>query len=238
MTDTSHIGLSRQAALERQMEVVANNIANMNTTAFKAQHTLFSEYLNAHSGEKTVQAKSTYRDLSQGTLKPTYNELDFSVQGEGYFAVQTPEGTKYTRNGSFSLNGAGVIVTKAGYPVLGDNGSPLTVPTGAAQITVDKAGNLNSEKGSIGKLKLATFDNQQMLKAIGGNLYDANNAPEKAVRTPHVVQGMLESSNVNAIVEMTEMTKITDAYDSVQKQQTSEHQRAQTMIQILTKLET
>ena len=101
MADTTHIGLSQQVALQRQMDIVANNIANMNTTAFKAQNMLFSEYINAHDDTKTVQAKNTYRDLTQGALKPTFNELDFSVQGDGYFAVQTPEGTRYTRKRLF-----------------------------------------------------------------------------------------------------------------------------------------
>lgn len=238
MADTTHVGLSQQVALQRQMDIVANNIANMNTTGFKAQHMLFSEYLNAHDGTKTVQAKSTYRDLTQGALKPTFNELDFSVQGDGYFAVQTPEGTRYTRNGSFSLNSAGTLVTKAGYPVLDNNGNPLTVPSGVTQITADVTGNLTSAQGAIGQLKLATFDNQQRLTPVGNGLYNANNAPEIAVAKPHIVQGMLESSNVNAIVEMTEMEKISSAYESAQKQQNSDHQRAESMIQVLTKLET
>jgi flagellar basal-body rod protein FlgF len=238
MAENTHIGLSHQVALQRQMDIVANNIANVNTTGFKAQHILFSEYLNAPDGTKTVQAKNTYRDLSQGALKPTYNELDFSVQGEGYFAVQTPKGTQYTRNGSFSLNGSGVLVTKAGYPVLGDDGNPLTVPSGAARITADSTGVLTSEQGPIGTLKLATFDNQQMIKPIGNSLYDAESALEKAVEKPHIMQGMLESSNVNAIAELTAMDKITSAYQSAQNQQTSDHQRAESMIQILTKLET
>ena len=115
-------------------------------------------------------------------------------------------------NGSFSLNSAGVIVTKAGYPVLDNNGNPLTVPSGVTQITADIAGNLTSAQGAIGQLKLATFDNQQVLAPVGNGLYNANNAPEIAVAKPHILQGMLESSNVNAIVELTEMDKISSAY--------------------------
>jgi len=239
MADDSRIGTSRQAALQKQMDIIANNIANMSTTAFKAQHIQFSEVLGAHDGAKTVQAKNTYRDLTQGALKPTYNELDFSIQGDGFFAIQVPDGTtKYTRNGSFSINGAGELVTKAGYPVLGDNGNPLTVPSGTTQIASDSTGKLTSGTTTIGTLKLVTFDNQQAMSPVGNSLYDAHDAPEQTVEKPKIAQGMLESSNVNAIVEMTEMDKVMDMYNAAQGQQKSDHQRAETMIQILTKRET
>jgi len=211
MADNSHIGLGRQVALERKISILANNVANISTT---------------------------YRDLSQGAIKPTYNELDFSIQGDGYFAVQAPDGIRYTRNGSFSLDGAGGLVTREGYSVLDDNGNPLTVPPGATRITAAADGTLSTDQGTLGKLKLAMFDNQQSLTPTGNSFYDAGTQTEKTIDNPKVMQGMLESSNVNATRELIEITQVSEAYKATQNQQTSDHQRAESMIQILTGLKT
>ena len=238
MDNLSYIGLSQQMALSHQMDVVANNIANMSTPGFKSQNMLFKTYLNKTTaeGEKIAQVQDygTYRDTKQGALTETYNKLDVAIQGSGYFAIQTPQGVRYTRNGSFALDGNGKIITQTGDAVLGSNGSPLTVQPGTNNITIMKDGEISSDKGSVGTLKLVNFPDEQALTAIGGGLYDAQGAPEQPVDKPQLMQGFIETSNVQPITEMNKMLSITRLYEAVQHILINDHDDARTMIQKLT----
>lgn len=241
MENISYIGLSQQVALHRLMEVTANNMANMNTPGFKAQHVLFGEYLNKtqETGKEKISqvlSSGSYRNMDQGSLTHTSNQLDLAVQGDGYFAVQTPSGVKYTRAGSFALNDKGEIVTKTGDQVLSDAGNPLTVPPGAAQITVVEDGTISSEKGSVGKLKLVTFRNPQAVVPVGNNLYEAPAIQETPVDKPHVAQGMIENSNVQPILEMNKMIEILRRYQSAQNILMTDHERIRGAIQRLSKV--
>lgn len=240
MENLSYISLSRQKALRSMMDVTANNMANMNTPGFKSQNMMFSEYLGKaqEDGHKVslVKEAGSYRDLQQGTLSQTSNNLDFAIQGDGYFVVKGAEGFNYTRAGTFSLNSKGEIVDKLGHTVVGDNGSPLTVPTNAMHITMTENGTLNSERGSIGKLKLVTFADPQTLVPIGDNLLTANNAAEMPVDKPHIVQGMLETSNVQPILEMNKMIEILRMYQATQNVMNNDHDMTRSMIQKLTRI--
>lgn len=237
MENVSYIGLSQQMALQQQMEMTANNIANINTPGFKSQNELFLEYVNrSASGDtlKQVKEAGTYRDLTSGALKMTSNELDFAIQGDGYFTIETPQGTRYTRDGSFSLNDKNEIVTQSGYKVMGDGGA-LTVQPGAVRITVSSDGSVSTEKGTVGKMKVVNFDNDQKLSPEGGNLYNAGSQQETPVDKVQIVQGSIESSNVNPIVEMNKMIEGLRLYQASQKIIQNDHERIRTMIQKLTK---
>jgi flagellar basal-body rod protein FlgF len=237
MENLSYISLSQQMALQQQMEITANNIANINTPGFKSQNEIFLEYLNrSASGDTLKQVKNagSYRDLTSGALKMTSNELDFAIQGEGYFTVETPQGTRYTRDGSFSLNDKNEIVTQSGYKVMGDGGA-LTVQPGASRITVSSDGSVSTEKGTVGKMKVVNFDNDQKLSPEGGNLYNANGQQETPVEKVQIVQGSIESSNVNPVVEMNKMIEGLRLYQASQKMIQNDHERIRTMIQKLTK---
>ena len=240
MENLNYIGLSQQMSLYHQMDVVANNIANMNTPGFKSQNLLFKEYLNntAQEGEKIAQVQDygTYRDTKQGSLTQTSNNLDIAVQGDGYFAVQTPQGIRYTRDGAFSIGATGNIVTQSGYQVVSSDGNPITIQQGTARITIMTNGEVATETGTIGKLKLVNFANEQSLVATGGGLYDAQGAPEQNVDKPHVLQGFLESSNVQPITEMNKMISITRLYQAVQHMLMTDHDNARQMIQKLTQV--
>ena len=237
MESLSQINLSRQMALRSLMDVTANNIANMNTPGFKSQNLAFSQQIK-EAQAKTSQDENlaTYRDLSQGVLSPTFNKLDMAIQGEGYFAVQTQEGVRYTRDGSFALNNNGQIVTKSGYPVLNNAGAPLAVQSGAVQVNVAEDGTVSTEKGSVGKLKVAAFDDPQNLLPLGDNLQSAENAREKPLQKPQVIQAMLENSNVQPIFEMNKMIEILRLYQSTQNILSTDHEMARGMIQKLTKV--
>ena len=128
------VGLSRQMALGREMDVVANNIANLNTTGFKADGSIFEEYLfrraarAASSGSRAsfVLDRGVWHDMSQGSIERTGNSLDVAIDGKGFMVVQTPNGERYSRNGSLQISPTGQLVTSDGYPVLGDGG-PITL---------------------------------------------------------------------------------------------------------------
>jgi flagellar basal-body rod protein FlgF len=240
MENVSYIGLSQQMALKRQMDVAANNLANLDTPGFKAQSVLFLEYLNKPRGGGEFVAQvldyASYRDLSAGALKQTYNDLDLALNGEGYFVVDTPEGPRYTRDGAFALNSQRQIVNKSGYPLLGDGGAPLEVQADASKITVVRGGVISTDKGEVGKIKVVGFENEQQMVEIGENLYDAAGLAETPVADPQVVQGALEGANVNPIVEMNRMVEILRLYQATQKMLMNDHERIRGTIQKLTRV--
>jgi len=238
MENLNYIGLSQQMALSHQMDVVANNIANMSTPGYKSQDLLFREYVNqAPSGIdkfSQVQDYGTYRDTHEGTLTKTSNKLDVAIQGDGYIAVQTAQGVRYTRNGSFSLDSTGNIVTQNGDQVLGSNGNPLALQGDSHDINIMQDGEISTEKGGVGTFKIVDFDNPQALVAVGGGLYDAQGATEIPVAKPQVMEGFVEGSNVQPITEMNKMINISRMYQAVQKMLLTDHDDARTMIQKLT----
>jgi len=233
------IGLSRQSAMAREMSTIANNLANMNTTGFKSSSMLFDEYLmptaSEDSPDKTlsfVQDYGQYRNMSDGEMKATGNPLDVAVYGEGMFSVQTQQGIQYTRGGHFQINDQGQLVTEGGMPVLGDSGSPLTFSKDEGTITIARDGTVTTDNGQRGKLGLVSFGNLQELKATGDGLYTTTQTPSP-VTEPRLVQGSIEGSNVNSIVEMTNMIDVQRAYISAAKLvQTADDMRAKAISQI------
>ena len=233
------IGLSRQSAMAREMSVIANNLANMNTTAFKSQTMLFDEYLmpvaTEDSQDKTLSFVQDYgqvRNLSDGELKTTGNPLDVAISGEGMFQIQTPNGTQYTRDGHFQLDDQGQLITSQGMPVLTGAGSVLRFAADEGQVSIARDGTVSTDRGQRGKLALVTFANPQNMKANGDGLYSTTEA-EIPVTNPHFVQGSIEGSNVNSIVEMTNMIDVQRSYISAAKLvQTADEMRRQAISQI------
>jgi len=230
MENTLLIGLSRQTVLERQLDVVANNIANVNTTGYKADNSLFEEYLTSGAHEDNfvggdrrvsyVQDRGTYRDLSQGTTEQTKNPLDVAIDGGGYLVVQTPGGERYTRDGGLQLNSQGQLVTVAGNPVLGTSGPIVFQPTDHdisvaedGTITVLEAGGRTD--ALRGKLRLVSFADAQKILKEGSNLYSAGEGAAQADTKSMVRQGFLEKSNVSAVGEMSRMIEVTRAYTQI-----------------------
>src|SRR6185312_11727364 len=155
MENATYVALSSQMAIQRQMDVVANNLANASTPAFKGEEMLFSQYLVRPSGQRSpiafVQDAGTVRDLREGPITQTGNPLDLAISGQGYFAVQTPLGVRYTRNGHFQLDSQGQIVTSQGYPVLTNSGQPLVVPANTHGITVATDGTVSVGQDGSGQ---------------------------------------------------------------------------------------
>jgi flagellar basal-body rod protein FlgF len=217
MQNATYIALSSQMALQHQMGVVANNMANLSTPAFKGEQMLFEQYLIKPPGNSPlafVQDNGTVRDLRQGSLTKTGNTLDLALEGAGYFAVQTPLGTRYTRNGHFQLDAQGQIVTSQGYPVLSDGSQPIAVASGADKISIGPDGTVSLGRGAIGKLQIVNFDQPQAVVPSANGLYLTDQAPQPTTKTK-VIQGMMEESNVQPVLELTRMMAVSRASGTV-----------------------
>jgi flagellar basal-body rod protein FlgF len=219
------IGLSRQMSLRRELEVVSNNIANLNTTGFKADTAVFEAFVMpgaSHDGFKHgdrkmsfVQDRSTSHDMSQGPIKPTGNPLDIAIDGKAFFVVQTPNGERYTRNGAFQINPAGELVTSEGHRVMSDGGA-IQFQTNDKEITVSRDGTISVPDGLRGKLRLVTFENAQRLQKDGSSAFKAPDGVQPAAAEyPHVIQHAIEQSNVKSVLEMTRMIEVTRHYTQV-----------------------
>jgi flagellar basal-body rod protein FlgF len=226
METTAYIALSRQMALRRHMDLIANNIANMTASGFKAEALMYEPVARAAGGGQRlafVQDVGVARDLRAGPLTATGNPLDLAIEGSGYFAIATEQGTRYSRSGQFRLSEFGELVTAAGDRVLDDGGGPLTFPPEAGPITVAADGTVSGAQGVVGRIGLAEFADEQQLRKVGGGLYRADQPPAPAERA-HVVQGVLEGSNVQPILELTEMMATVRAYQGVQRLLDTHHE--------------
>ncbi|HXX03263.1 MAG TPA: flagellar basal-body rod protein FlgF [Xanthobacteraceae bacterium] len=227
------VGLSRQMALSHELDIIANNVANIDTTGFKGNSASFSQYLmpGAKDGQFSgkdqrvsfVEDRASWIDFSPGALQHTGNPLDVAVDGKGYFVVQTPAGQqRYTRNGSFAINASGQLVNSEGDQVLG-TGGPITFQVTDHDVTIAANGIITVRDGSgtvsapRGQLQLVNFDQPNRLQKDGASKFlapagvNANPAPSAT----HVVQGALERSNVRPIVEMARMIEITRNYSDI-----------------------
>ena len=225
MENTIFIGLSRQMALRRQMDVVANNMANMNTTAYKRQTVLFQEYLVDAGTDGETSYVIDYglaRDITEGRLEKTDNPFDLAITGPGYLVVETEEGPRYTRNGRLHLNEEGVLVASSGDPVLGQDGSEVVISSADGAIEIAADGTISTLLGVIGRLDLVTFENSQALQPGAAGLYSTEETPIPATDA-RIRQGLLERSNVEPIVEMTNMINVLRSYQSSQKLLDTDH---------------
>lgn len=230
MENSLLIGLSKQVALRRELDTVANNIANVNTAGFKADSSVFEEYMmpvarqddfrGADRRLRYVHDRASWLDLSQGPVQQTNNPLDVAVDGNGFIALQTPRGERYTRNGAFQINAAGELVTTEGFKVLGDNG-PIIFQTTDKDIAIAKDGTIsvpNPGGGSDvrGKLRVVEFAQPQRLQKDSGSTFvPPEGQLAQASPTSRVNQGVIEKSNVRSVVEMTRMIDITRTYTMI-----------------------
>lgn len=235
MESPTYIALSRQLGLRRQMDLVANNLANVNTPAFKGEKMMFVEFLTEPQKKVPltfVQDRGVVRDVTNGPLTKTGNPLDFAIAGDGYFMVQTDRGPRYTRAGRFELGIDRQLVNSQGHALLTAAGQPIIMPPGGDTITVATDGTVSSGTEAVGQIGVVNFDNEQLLKREANSLYSAD-APAQPAAKPRVIQGSLEQSNVNAVIELTKMIGIHRTYTANQRLLQNEHQRIRRMITTL-----
>jgi len=256
-----NIAATGMQAQQTNVEVISNNIANMNTTGYSRRRAEFTDLLyqnmkrvGSNSSDNNtivptgiqlglgVRTASVYRITEQGSLTSTSNSLDLAVQGKGYFEVQLPSGqTAYTRDGEFQLSSTGQIVTSQGYTVM----PAITVPTNALSVTVNSSGQVSvsltgqTSDTIVGQLQLATFPNEAGLEAQGDNLFlETAASGTGVVSTPGstgfgtLLQGYLESSNVNTVTEITDMISAQRAYEMNSKVIQSADEMLQTLNQV------
>ena len=225
------VGLSRQMVLERQMDVVANNVANVNTNGYKADKSLFAEFLKTGAHEDNfvgrdrsvsyVLDSGTFKDLAQGPSEQTKNPLDVAIDGGGFLVVQTAGGERYTRDGNLQINNQGQLVTAAGNAVLGTSGPIVFQPTDH-DVAISPDGTVTVQEGTSrtdsvrGKLRLASFTDAQKLLKEGYNLFAQGEAgAAQADPKSTVQQGYVEKSNVNTVSEMSRMVEVMRTYQQI-----------------------
>jgi flagellar basal-body rod protein FlgF len=226
MDTTSYLALARQVTLQRHMATLATNIANATTSGYRAQHTVFEQVLQraGDAGRVAfVQDVALARDLRPGLVEQTGNPLDVALDGSGYLSFATPAGTRYGRSGRLELDADGRLVGPEGHPVLDDSGNPITLPTDDLAITIGPDGTISGRSGPLARLGIVGFTHEQALERVGDGLLTATEAPVPAAFT-RVVQGALEGSNVQPIVEMAAMLETVRAFEGTQKLLDTEHE--------------
>jgi flagellar basal-body rod protein FlgF len=210
-------------AQSNALDATANNIANATTTGFHGDRVTFREALAAARSPdlSNVSAGTARVDNQAGAMIQTANPLDLALDGDGYFAVATPAGPRYTRAGNFQLDDQRNLVTADGFAVRGDGGAPIHVPAEATTIAVAADGTVSADGEAIGKLELARFLPNQMKRA-GGSLFSATGRPVTG-DPPKVRTGMLESSNVNIVRGVVDLVKVSRTYESLMKMIQSYH---------------
>ncbi len=238
------VGLSRQMALTHELDVIANNIANVDTTGYKSDNALFGEYLMSHASDQQfsgndrridfVQDRASWIDMSPGAIQHTGNPLDVAIDGPGYLTVQTQRGQRYTRAGSLAITATGQLVTAEGDQVVGDGG-PITFQSTDHDVVISGDGIITVREGVStadsprGRLQVVAFDQPQRLQKDGDSTFAAPNGVTANPAPPNtrLVQGAIEKSNVNGVAEMARLIEITRSYTDIANilQQQSDQRR-------------
>ncbi|WP_319409772.1 flagellar basal-body rod protein FlgF [uncultured Desulfosarcina sp.] len=222
--------LAAAGALVQQLrlEVLANNVANISTIGYKGDQSIFRipEEIESQTFQTSIEGIqslspyappfSTVIDFSQGAIRQTGNPLDVAINGDGFFSIQTPDGVQYTRQGSFSLNADGVLVTSDGYPVMGEGGE-ISLEEGTVEI--DMEGGVYVDGDEVGRLQITDFSNTETLKKAGNGRFVGSDASISGKRPENtsLSQGYLETGNVNPVRAMTEMIETSRAFEAYQK---------------------
>jgi flagellar basal-body rod protein FlgF len=243
MNEGIYIAASAGLKQSKKMEVIAQNLANVNSTGYKKDRLAFKELMPPFppdSGMETgknallpprksnknvsyVAVTDQYTDHKPGIYKQTNSELDMALDGPGYFSVSTMDGTLYTRNGNFRLDTENRLVNQNEQPVLNEQGEPIVINAQGSDISIDANGNIFAGSGlgnqNIGKIKIVDFENKQTLEKIGDGLFYQGDteAKEKPINSTKLRQGFLEGSNVTAVDEMSNMISTLRLFETYQK---------------------
>jgi flagellar basal-body rod protein FlgF len=237
MENTGYTTLTRQAGLLREMQVVANNIANTATTGYRQEELIFAEHVKRTEGGPSLSmATANVRNTSmlQGALTSTGGSLDFAIEGPGFFQIETPMGDRLTRAGSFTLSAAGEMVTNDGFRVLDAGGAPVFVPPDAKAVAVSRDGTLSADGRPLGKLGLVRPVVAHELIREDGVMFRAQGETEP-VLDGQIVQGFLESANVDPIGQIARMVEVQRAYEMGQSFLDAENERIRTALKAFTR---
>jgi flagellar basal-body rod protein FlgF len=234
MDAAGYTTLNRQSGLMREMGVVANNIANSSTTGFRREGVVFSEFVAAMDEDPSLSmahASGRHVDLSQATVSQTGGTFDIAIQGEGFFLIETPDGERLTRAGSFTPSAEGELVTPDGYRLLDAGGAPIFVPPDAKGIAVASDGTVSANGQPIAQVGLWRPADPLALRHQSGTLFSAGDL--EPVEGATILHGMLEDSNVEPVSEIARMIEVQRAYELGQKFLDAEDDRVRGVIQTL-----
>lgn len=246
-----YTGASGMNAQQRRLDAISNNLANVDTTSYKRDVTVsknFPELLLRRMDDDGVyknpfgsadvapiigkiglgvEVNELFTDFQQGSFKPTGSSSDFALEGKGFFSIETPHGERYTRNGNFTVGVEGYLMTKEGFPVLGENGriflqDSLYTVNKNGEVYVRPISNTDADAVLLDRLKLSTFENDRYIQKQGSSLYKDTPVsgpalPAEGSERPLVTQGFVEASNVNVVNEMVQMIEVNRAYEANQK---------------------
>jgi flagellar basal-body rod protein FlgF len=240
MLDATLSTLQVQMVLTRQMDMLADNLANVGTPGFKNEMLAVSaKRIRLPGGTELIgQPMTLERNMDDGSFTQTGNPLDLAIKGSGFFAVQTPLGDRYTRNGHLQIDSQGQLVNTAGYPVLSEGGQPISFQPTDSDISVGQDGTVsvrrNGSQVNVGTIGIVTFADPVKLQRVSGSLFRATEAPVPST-DGRIVQGMVEESNVQSVTEITRMIDINRRFQAAQRIIEAETERSQKAMQVLTK---
>lgn len=223
MQNTIYVGVSGQLSLQRRMETIAQNMANVNTTGFRAKGLKFEQLLSPQAktnNEKVsfVTAGKSFISQDSGAITQTGNKLDIAIQGDSWLAIQTPQGIVYSRDGRMMMNNEGNLISTKGYLYLDDNGGPIQLNPRAGDPIITKDGKIYQNDQVVATIGLYRFpDNSKLSYAEGSSVVSAKEplAVDDFSKTG-IVQGFLENSNVNGVVEMTRLIEVSRAFERME----------------------
>ncbi|MET0155858.1 MAG: flagellar basal-body rod protein FlgF [Rickettsiales bacterium] len=231
MPHTPYILTSRKIGLFNSLARLSDNIANAETAGYKRESNIFrSLVVSPPSGASAASQdfsiiRKVQRDFGQGPLKQTDRALDFALQGEGFFVVNTPLGERYTRAGNFVLDAGGRLVTKEGYPVSSEGGGDITFNPEDSDISVRENGGVYANGAERGVVRIVTFADLDALRRTGQGLYAADQSPGAPDPSTRMMQGMLESSNVDTVTETAKLIELSRSIEDIKQSESSEHRR-------------
>ncbi|RTK92907.1 MAG: flagellar hook basal-body protein [Rickettsiales bacterium] len=212
--NASYISLSGQIARKNQLDVTANNVANINTTGFEQDAVITRDVKvkqNSRNSNSFVWTETTYRNGEQGAIKITNRPTDVAISGEGYFKVMTPRGTRYTLDGSMFINNQGVLVNSSGYPYLSTNNSIIEIPAEFQNFDITSSGAIFIDGEEIERIGVFGFTTKDPIIKEGGNLYSIKGA-DFALEEFTLISGAVRGSNVNSTKSMVEMIEVQRDY--------------------------
>lgn len=234
MENAGYTTLSRQSGLAREMQIVANNIANMATTGFRSEGLIFSEYVKAvDRGASLSMGQANIRNTSfdQGALTQTRGAFDLAIEGDAFFLIETPAGERLTRSGAFVPGAAGELLTADGYRVLDAGAAPVFIPPGV-DVAISGDGTISADGNPLGQVGIVRPIDPGAMVREDGVMFVAESGFEPA-EGARVLQGFVENSNVNAIGQIARMIEVQRAYELGQSFLESEDERVRNALKTL-----
>ncbi len=244
MDNAIYTNLTRQSGLLKELSVIANNMANINTVGFKREGAIFSEYIKSVGGlsaDQTLRQSLSmgrlgghYSKFTPGVLKQTGGSLDVAIEGDGFFMIATPAGQRLTRAGHFMTNNEGTLITPDGMAVLDDAGGEIQIPQETGTLAISGDGTISADGAELARLGVVGAPDESLVRE-GGNLWIATQGTQQ-VENSRVVQGFTEGSNVEPVSELARMIEVQRLYDAGQKLLDMENDRIRKVITTLRQL--